>query len=50
MFSIQPLARVLQRGVSEGAAETYVGLEGEPCGRPLLQVGLREQPLEVNGK
>lgn len=46
--SVQSSARVPERGEPEGTAETHAGPEGEPHRRSSLQVGLREQPLEVN--
>lgn len=47
-FSVRRAAAHVQRGEPEGAAEAHVGTGDEPHPRPVLQVGLREQEVEVN--
>jgi hypothetical protein len=46
--SVQPTAGVPERGAAEGAAEAHARPQGQPHRRTRLQVGLREQPLEVD--
>lgn len=46
--SVQPSARLPERREPEGAAEAHAGPQDEPRGRTRLQVGLREQQMEVN--
>lgn len=46
--SVQPHPRDAVGRGAEGPTEAYARLEGQPHRRTRLQVGLREQPLEVN--
>lgn len=46
--SVRRSAGHIQRREPEGPAEAYVGIGDEPRARIVLQVGLREQAVEVN--
>lgn len=47
-YSLWRPASHVQRREPEGAAEAHVGPGDEPRARSVVQVGLREQAVEVN--